>query len=145
MGRSEAVTADPAAAYKRDEGVPVEVSTSTPDHDALTEALAEVMTVTAADTTASATASGVADATDASQLKSASSDRDSHEVKMDLKGEMAMSEQYMRTKRAQLLARTREREAQLATALAEQKEKEAEEMRQKVKKMMLLLDERRNT
>merc|ERR1711974_56554 len=29
--QSEAVTADPAAAYKRDEGVPVEVSTSTPD------------------------------------------------------------------------------------------------------------------
>jgi len=160
--QSEAVTADPAAAYKRDEGVPVEASTSTPDHDALTEALADVMTVTAADTTASATASAVADANDASQLKSASSDRDSHEVQMDLNvemvaaveakvasvretlGEMAMSEQYMRTKRAQLLARTREREAQLATALAEQKEKEAEEMRQKVKKMMLLLDERRN-
>merc|ERR1719428_2737254 len=99
------------------------------------------MTVTAADTTASATASAVVDATDASQPKSASSDRDSHEVKMDLNvemvaaveakvasvretlGEMAMSEQYMRTKRAQLLARTREREAQLATALAEQKEK----------------------
>ena len=78
------------------------------------------------------------------QPKSAYSDRDSHEVKMDLNvemvaaveakvasvretlGEMAMSEQYMRTKRAQLLARTREREAQLATALAEQKEKEAE-------------------
>ena len=78
------------------------------------------------------------------QPNSASSDRDSHEVKMDLNvemvaaveakvasvretlGEMAMSEQYMRTKRAQLLARTREREAQLATALAEQKEKEAE-------------------
>jgi len=159
---SEAVTADPAAAYKRDEGVPVEASTTTPDHDALTEALADVMTATAPDTTASATASVVDDATDSSQLKSASSDRDSHEVKMDLNvemvaaveakvasvretlGEMAMSEQYMRTKRAQLLARTREREAQLATALAEQKEKEAEEMRQKVKKMMLLLDERRN-
>merc|ERR1719481_612380 len=53
-----------------------------------------------------------------------------------------MSEQYMRTKRAQLLARTREREAQLAMQLAE--EKEAAEMRQKVKHMMLLLDERRN-
>jgi len=159
---SEAVSVDPAAAYKRDEAVPGEASPTTPDHDALTEALADVMTVTAADTTASATASAVADATDASQPKSASSDRDSHEVKMDLNvemvaaveakvasvretlGEMAMSEQYMRTKRAQLLARTREREAQLATALAEQKEKEAEEMRQKVKKMMLLLDERRN-
>jgi len=59
-------------------------------------------------------------------------------------GEMAMSEQYMRTKRAQLLARTREREAQLAMQLAEEKEKEAAEMRQKVKHMMLLLDERRN-
>jgi len=141
---SEAVSVDPAAAYKRDEAVPGEASSTTPDHDALTEALADVMTVTAADTTASATASAVADATDASQPKSASSDRDSHEVKMDLNvemvaaveakvasvretlGEMAMSEQYMRTKRAQLLARTREREAQLATALAEQKEKEAE-------------------
>ena len=85
------------------------------------------------------------------QPKSASSDRDSHEVKMDLNvemvaaveakvasvretlGEMAMSEQYMRTKRAQLLARTREREAQLATALAEQKEKEAE-VRDKIQK-----------
>lgn len=40
-------------------------------------------------------------------------------------GEMAMSEQYMRTKRAQLLARTREREAQLAMQLAAEKEKEA--------------------
>merc|ERR1712176_1633124 len=40
-------------------------------------------------------------------------------------GEMAMSEQYMRTKRAQLLARTREREAQLAMQLAEEKEEEA--------------------
>jgi len=59
-------------------------------------------------------------------------------------GEMAMSEQYMRTKRAQLLARTREREAQLAMQLAEEKEKEAAEMRHKVKHMMLLLDERRN-
>lgn len=59
-------------------------------------------------------------------------------------GEMAMSEQYMRTKRAQLLARTREREAQLAMQLATEKEKEAAEMRQKVKHMMLLLDERRN-
>merc|ERR1712038_868789 len=159
---SEPVSVDPAAAYKREEAVPGEASSTTPDHDALTEALADVMTVTAADTTASATASAVADATDASQPKSASSDRDSHEVKIDLNvemvasveakvasvretlGEMAMSEQYMRTKRAQLLARTREREAQLATALAEQKEKEAEEMRQKVKHMMLLLDERRN-
>lgn len=59
-------------------------------------------------------------------------------------GEMAMSEQYMRTKRAQLLARTREREAQLAMQLATEKEKEAAEMRHKVKHMMLLLDERRN-
>jgi len=59
-------------------------------------------------------------------------------------GEMAMSEQYMRTKRAQLLARTREREAQLAMQLAAEKEKEAAEMRQKVKQMMLMLDARRN-
>jgi len=59
-------------------------------------------------------------------------------------GEMAMSEQYMRTKRAQLLARTREREAQLAMQLATEKEKEAAEMRQKVKQMMLMLDARRN-
>ena len=65
---SEAVSVDPAAAYKRHEAVPGEASPTTPDHDALTEALADVMTVTAADTTASATASAVADATDASQV-----------------------------------------------------------------------------
>jgi len=59
-------------------------------------------------------------------------------------GQMAMSEQYMRTKQAQLLAKTREREAQLAIELAAEKEKEAQAMRKKVTDMMKLLEERRN-
>lgn len=59
-------------------------------------------------------------------------------------GQMAMSEQYMRTKQAQLLAKTREREAQLAMELAAAKEREAEAMRRKVTDMMKLLEERRN-
>jgi len=59
-------------------------------------------------------------------------------------GQMAMSEQYMRTKQAQLLAKTREREAQLAMELAAEKEKEAQAMRKKVTDMMKLLEERRN-
>jgi len=59
-------------------------------------------------------------------------------------GQMAMSEQYMRTKQAQLLAKTREKEAQLAMELAAEKEREAQAMREKVTNMMKLLEERRN-
>jgi len=59
-------------------------------------------------------------------------------------GQMAMSEQYMRTKQAQLLAKTREREAQLAIELAAEKEREAQAMRKKVTDMMKLLEERKN-
>lgn len=58
-------------------------------------------------------------------------------------GQMAMSEQYMRTKQAQLLAKRRENEAQRALEMAAEREKEALEMRQKVADMMKLLDERR--
>jgi len=59
-------------------------------------------------------------------------------------GQMAMSEQYMRTKQAQLLAKRREKEATEALAAATEKEKEAQEMRQKVANMMKLLEERRS-
>lgn len=59
-------------------------------------------------------------------------------------GQMAMSEQYMRTKQAQLLARQREKQAQISLAIAMEKEKEAVEMRRKVEQMALLLEERRN-
>ena len=41
-------------------------------------------------------------------------------------GQMAMSEQYMRTKQAQLLAKRREKEAQLALEIAAKKEHEAQ-------------------
>jgi hypothetical protein len=59
-------------------------------------------------------------------------------------GQMAMSEQYMRTKQAQLLAKRREKEATDALAVATEKEKEAQEMRRKVANMMKLLEERRS-
>merc|ERR1711997_985713 len=52
-------------------------------------------------------------------------------------GNMALSEQYMRTKQAQL-------EAKQATIKAELREKEAADMRVKVEGMMKLLAERRN-
>jgi len=59
-------------------------------------------------------------------------------------GQMAMSEQYMRTKQAQLHAKRREKEAEMALDTASKKEQEAQQMRQKVANMMKLLEERRN-
>lgn len=59
-------------------------------------------------------------------------------------GQMAMSEQYMRTKQAQLLAKRREKEADMALEAASKKEQEAQDMRRKVANMMKLLEERRN-
>jgi len=59
-------------------------------------------------------------------------------------GQMAMSEQYMRTKQAQLLAKRKERDAEKALEAAARKELEAEQMRQKVANMMKLLEERKN-
>merc|ERR1712001_2500 len=47
-------------------------------------------------------------------------------------GRMALSEQYMRTKQAQLKAKKKEKEAKEAAKRAAQKELEAAEMRQKV-------------
>ena len=41
-------------------------------------------------------------------------------------GQMAMSEQYLRTKQAQLLAKRREKEAETALELAAKKEQEAQ-------------------
>merc|ERR1712150_444709 len=54
------------------------------------------------------------------------------------------SEQYMRTKQAQLRARKKELEAKEATIKAELREKEAADMRVKVAGMMKLLAERKN-
>jgi len=59
-------------------------------------------------------------------------------------GQMALSEQYMRTKQAQLRARKKELEAKEATIKAELREKEAADMRLKVAGMMKLLAERKN-
>lgn len=59
-------------------------------------------------------------------------------------GQMAMSEQYMRTKQAQLLAKRKEKEAVSALESATKKEQEAQEMRRKVANMMKLLEERKN-
>merc|ERR1712048_205462 len=59
-------------------------------------------------------------------------------------GQMALSEQYMRTKQAQLRARKKELEAKEATIKAELREKEAADMRSKVEGMMKLLAERKN-
>merc|ERR1712018_357977 len=59
-------------------------------------------------------------------------------------GNMALSEQYMRTKQAQLRARKKELEAKQATIKAELREKEAADMRVKVEGMMKLLAERKN-
>jgi hypothetical protein len=59
-------------------------------------------------------------------------------------GQMAMSEQYMRTKQAQLLAKRREKEADAALQAAAKKEQEAQEMREKVANMMRLLKERKS-
>jgi len=59
-------------------------------------------------------------------------------------GQMALSEQYMRTKQAQLRARKKELEAKEATIKAELREKEAADMRVKVAGMMKLLAERKN-
>lgn len=59
-------------------------------------------------------------------------------------GRMALSEQYMRTKQAQLRARKKELEAKEATIKAELREKEAYDMREKVHGMMKLLAERKN-
>merc|ERR1719464_2484070 len=56
-------------------------------------------------------------------------------------GRMALSEQYMRTKQAQLKARKKELEAKEATIKAELREKEAYDMREKVHGMMKLLAE----
>merc|ERR1712126_459653 len=57
-------------------------------------------------------------------------------------GQMAMSEQYMRTKQAQLLAKRKEKEKALEAAAM--KEQEAQKMREKVANMMKLLEERKN-
>jgi len=59
-------------------------------------------------------------------------------------GQMAMSEQYMRTKQAQLLAKRKEKEAEKALEAASMKELEAQKMREKVANMMKLLEERKN-
>merc|ERR1711862_647535 len=59
-------------------------------------------------------------------------------------GRMALSEQYMRTKQAQLRARKKELEAKEAMIKAELREKEAADMREKVQGMMKLLAERKN-
>merc|ERR1712198_824442 len=59
-------------------------------------------------------------------------------------GQMAMSEQYMRTKQAQLLAKRKEKEAEKALEAAAIKELEARKMREKVANMMKLLEERKN-
>jgi len=59
-------------------------------------------------------------------------------------GRMALSEQYMRTKQAQLRCRKKELEAKEATIKAELREKEAYDMREKVHGMIKLLAERRN-
>merc|ERR1711863_90476 len=59
-------------------------------------------------------------------------------------GRMALSEQYMRTKQAQLRARRKEMEAKEAILRAEKRELEAAEMRKKVGNMMRLLTERKN-
>merc|ERR1712150_329384 len=59
-------------------------------------------------------------------------------------GQMAMSEQYMRTKQAQLLAKRKEKEAEKALEAAHKKELEAQQMREKVANMMKLLEERKN-
>merc|ERR1712113_1333948 len=59
-------------------------------------------------------------------------------------GQMAMSEQYMRTKQAQLLAKRREKEAEAALQAAAKKEQEAQEMRKKVTNMMRILKERKS-
>lgn len=59
-------------------------------------------------------------------------------------GRMALSEQYMRTKQAQLRARKKELEAKEAMIKAELREKEAYDMREKVHGMMKLLAERKN-
>merc|ERR1711997_724689 len=59
-------------------------------------------------------------------------------------GQMAMSEQYMRTKQAQLLAKRKEKEAEKALEAAAIKELEAQKMREKVANMMKLLEERKN-
>merc|ERR1711862_266483 len=59
-------------------------------------------------------------------------------------GRMALSEQYMRTKQAQLKARRKKRKPKEAMIKAELREKEAADMREKVQGMMKLLAERRN-
>merc|ERR1719273_1987902 len=58
-------------------------------------------------------------------------------------GQMAMSEQYLRTKQAQLLAKRKEKEANTALEMAAKKEQEAQDMRRKVANMMKLLEERK--
>jgi len=59
-------------------------------------------------------------------------------------GRMALSEQYMRTKQAQLKAKKKEKEAEEAVQRAEQKEREALEMRRKVAETMRLLQAKRD-
>merc|ERR1712204_87818 len=59
-------------------------------------------------------------------------------------GRMALSEQYMRTKQAQLRCKKKELEAKEVTIKAELREKEAYDMREKVHGMIKLLAERRN-
>lgn len=59
-------------------------------------------------------------------------------------GRMALSEQYMRTKQAQLKAKRKEKEADDALERAAQKEREATEMRKKVSNMMELLQLKKN-
>jgi len=57
---------------------------------------------------------------------------------------MALSEQYMRTKQAQLKAKKKEKEAEEAVERAAQKEREAAEMRRKVGNMMKLLQAKKD-
>merc|ERR1712043_5078 len=57
--------------------------------------------------------------------------------------DMAMSEQYLRTKQALLKAKKREQEMQIAQNIASLREEEVIKMREKVEKMQELLQSRR--
>merc|ERR1711881_592479 len=57
--------------------------------------------------------------------------------------DMAMSEQYLRTKQALLLAKKKEKEMEVAETVASLREKEVMKMREKVKQMQELLNNRK--
>jgi len=63
-------------------------------------------------------------------------------VKGDL-ADMAMSEQYLRTKQAMLLAKKKEKEMNVANSIANLREAEVQKMREKVKHMQELLAQRK--